>query len=76
MQFINFMLDSESAQMVSKEFPYLCPNTKAVAAMGSDYTDNPAKNPPADVIASGEYLEDLDSDTLSIYNDMWNKLKQ
>ena len=76
MQFINFMLDPTSAQMVSKEFPYLCPNVTAVKAMGADYSNNPAKNPPADVIAAGEYVQDLDSDTLNIYNNMWNKLKQ
>lgn len=76
MQFINFMLDSESAQMVSEEFPYLCPNTKAVEAMGSDYSDNQAKNPPAEVIASGEYVKNLDNDTLEIYNEMWTKLKK
>lgn len=76
MQFINFMLDSESAQMVSEEFPYLCPNTVAVEAMGSEYSDNQAKNPPADVIASGEYVKNLDNDTLEIYNEMWTKLKK
>lgn len=76
MEFINFMLDPESAQMVSEEFPYLCPNEKAVEAMGSEYSDNEAKNPPADVIASGEYVENLDNETLEKYNEMWTKLKQ
>lgn len=76
MEFINFMLDSESAKMVSEEFPYLCPNEVAVKEMGSEYSDNQAKNPPADVIASGEYVENLDNDTLEKYNEMWTKLKQ
>lgn len=76
MKFINFMLDSETAQMVSEEFPYLCPNEAAVEAMGAEYSENQAKNPPADVIAAGEYVENLDNDTLEIYNDMWTKLKE
>ena len=76
MDFINFMLDSETAQMVSEEFPYLCPNTVAVEAMGAEYSENLAKNPPADVIASGEYVSNLDADTLAIYDEMWTKLKQ
>ena len=59
MDFINFMLDSETAEMVSEEFPYLCPNTVAVEAMGAEYSENLAKNPPADVIASGEYVSNL-----------------
>lgn len=75
-QFINFMLDPESAKMVSEEFPYLCPNDTAVADMGSDYSDNQAKNPPADAIAAGEYVQNLDNDTLEIYNEMWTKLKK
>lgn len=75
MKFINFMLDPEVSEMVSEEFPYLNPNTTAVEAMGSDYSDNEAKNPPADVIASGEYIQNLDTDTLSLYDAMWTKLK-
>ena len=76
MKFINFMLDPDTAQLVSAEFPYLCPNDTAVKAMGSDYSDNEAKNPPAEVIASGEYVKNLDNDTLEIYNEMWTKLKK
>ena len=44
--------------------------------MGSDYSDNPAKNPPADVIAAGEYVQNLDNATLELYNEMWTKLKK
>lgn len=76
MNFINYMLDPKTAEAVSAEFPYLQPNETAVKAMGTDYSDNPAKNPPADVISSGEYVKELDNDTLTLYNDMWNKLKQ
>ncbi len=76
MEFINFMLEPETAQAVSEEFPYLCPNQAAVETMGSDYSDNAAKNPPAEVISSGENVKNLDNDTLEIYNEMWTKLKQ
>ena len=76
MQFINFMLDSETAQMVSEEFPYLNANTAAIEAMGEEFSSNPAKNPPADVIAAGEYVQNLDTDTLAIYDEMWTRLKE
>ena len=75
-KFIDFMLDSENAQMVLEEFPYLSPNTKAVEKMGDDYSKNEAKNPPEDVIKNGEYVKNLDADTLKIYDEMWTKLKQ
>lgn len=75
MKFINYMLSSEVSQKVSEEFPYLNPNKAAVEAMGEEFSGNPAKNPPADVIASGEYVSNLDTDTLAIYDEMWTKLK-
>ncbi|MBO4946795.1 MAG: spermidine/putrescine ABC transporter substrate-binding protein [Lachnospiraceae bacterium] len=76
MEFINYMLKPESAQLCMEEFPYLNPNTAAVEAMGADYSENEAKNPPAEVIGSGEYVENLDTDTLAIYDEMWTKLKE
>lgn len=76
MKFINFMMDPEVVQMVLEEFPYLNPNKTAVEAMGEEYSGNPAKNPPAEVIASGEYVENLDVDTLAIYDEMWTELKK
>ena len=44
--------------------------------MGEEYSSNLAKNPPAEVIASGEYVQNLDVDTLAIYDEMWTQLKQ
>lgn len=76
MTFINFMMDPDVVQMVLEEFPYLNPNTTAVEAMGEEYSSNLAKNPPAEVIASGEYVQNLDVDTLAIYDEMWTQLKQ
>lgn len=76
MRFIDYMLSSEADQLVLAEFPYLSPNTKAVEAMGAEYSENQAKNPPAEVIAAGEYVDNLDTDTLAIYDQMWTKLKE
>ena len=51
MKFINYMLDSETSQKVSEEFPYLNPDAKAVEELGDEYKSNEAKNPPASGIA-------------------------
>ncbi len=75
-KFINYMLKAETGKAVSEEFPYLNPNAEAVKLLGSEYSDNPAKNPPADVIAKGEFVKNLDADTIAIYDDMWTKVKQ
>ncbi|HIS25355.1 MAG TPA: spermidine/putrescine ABC transporter substrate-binding protein [Candidatus Pullilachnospira intestinigallinarum] len=75
-QFIDYMLRAETAQKVSEEFPYLQPNTAAMDLLGEDYSSNPAKNVPQDVIASGEYVQNLDPDTLAIYDSIWTELKK
>lgn len=74
--FINYMMSAEAAKMNIEDFPYLCPNDAALALMGEEYTDNISKNVPSEVVASGEYIKSLDSDTLAKYDEMWTKLKQ
>ena len=74
--FINYMMSAEAAKMNIEDFPYLCPNDAALALMGEEYTGNISKNVPAEVVASGEYVKYLDSDTLAKYDEMWTKLKQ
>ena len=76
MEFINFMLSAEAAQMNISDFPYLCPNKAALELMGEEYVNNEAKNVPADVIAGGEFVSYLDTETLAVYDDMWTKLKE
>ena len=76
MEFINYMLSVDAAKMNIEEFPYLSANSKAEEAMGEEYSSNEAKNPPAEVIAAGEYVSNLDTDTLAIYDEMWTKLKE
>ena len=76
MEFINFMMDAESAKMVGEEFPYLNPNKAGVALLGDDFINNPAKNPPSDAIAKGEFVENIDTDSLAIYDQIWTELKK
>lgn len=76
MKFINYMLSADAAKMNIEDFPYLCPNKAALELMGEDYVNNTAKNVPAEVIANGEFLTYLDTDTLAIYDEMWTKLKE
>lgn len=76
LSFINFMLSADAAKMNIEDFPYLCPNDVALEMMGDDYVANEAKNVPADVISSGEFVKYLDSDSLAIYDEMWTKLKE
>ena len=76
MEFINYMLSAEAAKMNIEGFPYLCPNKAGLELMGDDYVNNEAKNVPSEVIANGEFVSYLDTDTLAIYDEMWTKLKK
>lgn len=76
MTFINFMMGEEAAKLNIEDFPYLCPNDAALALMGDEYVNNVSKNVPSEVIASGEFVKYLDSETLAKYDEMWTKLKQ
>ena len=76
MEFINYMLSADAAKMNIEDFPYLCPNKAALELMGDDYVNNEAKNVPSEVIANGEFVSYLDTDTLAIYDEMWTKLKK
>jgi len=75
MKFINYMCDPDVATKVMAEYPYLNANATAVEA-NEDYRNNEAKNVPVEVFEKGEFVGNLDTDTLTVYNDMWNKLKQ
>lgn len=76
LKWIDFVMDPENMAMILEEFPYLCANVDAIEIMGDEYSNNKAKNPPADAISSGSYVENLDSSVLDIYSEMWTKLKE
>ncbi|MFI3237818.1 MAG: spermidine/putrescine ABC transporter substrate-binding protein [Lachnospiraceae bacterium] len=76
LMFIDYILSAEASAACSEELPYLNPNDAAVALLGDDYLNNIAKNIPAEEIAKGEYIENLDTDTQAIYEAMWTELKK
>ena len=76
LMWINFVMDPDNMAMILEEFPYLCANVDAIEKMGESYSENLAKNPPAEAIAKGSYVQNLSSDVLDIYSEMWTKLKE
>lgn len=75
MKFLDYMMRPEVAKTISDDYPYVQPNTAAIALMDDDFKDNVAENVPAEVFESGHRTESLPSDTLKIYNDIWTDLK-
>jgi spermidine/putrescine transport system permease protein len=76
MKFIDYMLKAESAKAVVDEFPYLNLNTAALDLLGEDFINNPAKNPPSEAMEKGEFIQNISTDTLAIYDEIWTELKK
>lgn len=76
MKFIDYILEAETAKAISEEFPYLQPNAAAVELLGEEFSSNPAKNVPQEEIAKGEFVMNIDNDSLAIYDSIWTELKK
>jgi spermidine/putrescine transport system substrate-binding protein len=53
--FINYLLDAEAGEKITREIQYPTPNAAAAARMDAAYQSNRAIFPPADVMAKSEY---------------------
>ncbi|SHH98247.1 spermidine/putrescine transport system substrate-binding protein [Sporobacter termitidis DSM 10068] len=71
-KFLNYILDAKASAEISKVYPYLNPNTAAVALLGDDYKNDEAANIPSEIFAKGQYIENVDK-AIDTYNDMWAK---
>jgi spermidine/putrescine-binding protein len=76
MKFINYMMEAETGKAVAEEFPYLNPNAEAIKLLGDDFINNPAKNPPSEALKNGEFVQNIPTEAISIYDDIWTELKK
>jgi len=72
LKFINYILDAKASAEISKVYPYLNPNSAAVALLGDDYKNDPGANIPSSVFAKGQYIMNVDK-SIDTYNDIWAK---
>lgn len=75
-KWIDFIMDGDNMAESLEVYPYMCCNTAAVEKMDESYTGNEAKNVPASAIENGEFVSNLDTDTMKVLNDMWTELKK
>jgi spermidine/putrescine-binding protein len=73
-QFINFLLDPETATINTEYIGYSTPNAKVLDLISEEYLDNNAFNPSSDVIGRCEVFLDL-GDFTQAYSDAWQKVK-
>jgi len=67
--FLDFILDGERSAHISEQIFYINCNKAA-----AEYITNPALTAPSDLIASGEFMQDV-GDATQTYNDIWTEFK-
>lgn len=72
---IDFLCRPDIAQRNCEYIWYSSPNTGAIELMGEDYTENETINPSQDVIDNCEFFNDIPDNYLTIYNSLWEQVK-
>lgn len=75
MQFIDYILRPEIAQIISEEIGYATPNQAARELMPDEIKNNPAIYPSAEVLENAEFQEDVGDEALQVYQQFWDRLK-
>ncbi len=74
-KFINFMYSPESQAEIVKSLGYASASTKGRALLPAELRDNPTIFPAEEDMARGEFLNDVGPETLAIYEQYWQKLR-
>ncbi len=74
-KFINFLCRPDVAQMNCEYICYSSPNQGAIELMGEEYTGNHVQNPDQELLDKCEFFHDIEPNFLSIYEAMWNEVK-
>lgn len=74
-KFIDFMCRPDIAQKNCEYIWYSSPNLGAIELMGEEYTENSVMNPAPEVRERCEYYHDLDEASQTIWNTLWQQVK-
>lgn len=75
LMYINFLLEPEIALANAEYICYASPNTAVVTNDNYTYKDNEILYPKAENMPKTEYFHDLDSETRSYYEKLWEEVK-
>jgi len=80
--FINYVLAGKNGALITRDFPYSNPNIAALEYLKSNnadlyaqYQNDPASNPPPDVIANTRLTKNVGADISALYEEYWNAVK-
>lgn len=73
-KFINFMLEAQNAKANMEFVYYWSPNSKALKLMDTEFLENEAVSPSAEIITNSDFLLDL-GDKNELYTKAWDRIK-
>jgi spermidine/putrescine transport system substrate-binding protein len=73
-EFLNYVLEPESAARMAVFSKYATPNAKAMELIPEEDRNNPGIYPPQELRANMEYFKDLGDDT-RLYEEIWTLVK-
>lgn len=74
-KFLSFLCREDIAMRNFECIWYSSPNKKVLEAIGDEYADDPAINPPEEVLENCEVYKQLDAETTQLYSDLWKEIK-
>jgi spermidine/putrescine transport system substrate-binding protein len=73
-KFIDFLLEPENSKDNMEMVNYLSPNLAGQKLMSEDFMEDPAINPPAEVLKKCDHLMDLGADNQK-FSELWDRIK-
>ena len=74
-EFLNYIMDAETAANISEQIFYQCANKAAGEYLSAEYKSNPALYIPAEKLGEPEFIETLDPETTALYDEIWTSFK-
>ena len=74
MVFINFLLEPQTAALITTKVKYASASEEARLFVPKDIAQNPAIYPPAAVVAKLEWIKDV-GEAIRVYDRAWTELK-
>jgi len=74
-KFLNFMLRADVARDIALDNKFATPNLAGQKLLPAEIRNNPIMYPSRAVLRRGEFQKDIESETLTLYEKYWERLK-
>ncbi len=75
-KFLNYITEAHVGAKISEQIMYLCPNKAAEEYLADEFKTNQVLYIPDEKLEGAEFIENIPSDAVSIYDEIWTAFKQ